>query len=168
MTGDVRAMAARFAEALEAVEGSPEILGSRVAALDRVRALTAGRTVLIDDHPDLGDLPRELADRVADPWDADVGITGVTAAAADTGTLILAASPSTPRRTSLLPPVHVAVVPFSRMVDSYAQAFEVIAALDPPPSSIHLVSGPSRSGDIEFKLVRGVHGPADVHALLHP
>lgn len=162
-------LAQQFANALSAVQGAPEILDSAEQAFARARELAADRTILIDDHPDLGTLPAEFSDRIAsDPWHAQAGITGVTAAAADTGTLVLAASPSTPRSTSLLPPMHVAIVPFSRLAPTYADAFEVIAALDPQPSSIHLISGPSRSADIEFKLVRGVHGPADVHVLLHP
>ncbi|MDP8978466.1 MAG: LUD domain-containing protein, partial [Actinomycetota bacterium] len=103
-----------------------------------------------------------------DPWNADVGVTGVAAAIADSGTLVLTAGAGTPRGTSLVPPVHVAVVPFGRLVADLGRALELVAALRPPPSGVQLITGPSRSGDIEMQLVRGVHGPREVHVLLHP
>ncbi|CAN5116985.1 hypothetical protein BH20ACT8_BH20ACT8_04000 [soil metagenome] len=160
-------LARRFAAALGEVEGDPEVLASAAEAHDRAVELVGERGAVVDAHPDLAG----LADRVSvtdDVWAADVGVTGAVAAIAETGTLVLAATADTPRRTSLVPPVHIAVVPLSRLVATYADGVDAISRLDPPPSSIHLITGPSRSADIELNLVRGVHGPRDVHVLLYP
>lgn len=162
-----RALAERFGAELAAVDGRPRLCESAAEALAVARELCAGSRVVLDDHPDIADLAAGL-DVVDDAWDADVGVTGVAAAVADSGTLVLTAGVGTPRGTSLVPPVHVAVVPFGRLVADLGGALELVAAQRPPPSGVQLITGPSRSGDIEMRLVRGVHGPREVHVLLHP
>ena len=157
----------RFCTALAAVGGAPEECAGWDEALERAAALVGERPAVIDEHPDLGDL-RERLRTVADPWAAEVGVTGALVAAADSGTLVLDVAAGRPRRTSLVPPVHVAVVPHSRLVATYADAVARVALLDPAPSSVHFITGPSRSADIEMQLVRGVHGPGAVHVLLYP
>ncbi len=92
----------------------------------------------------------------------------MVAASATTGTLALAASARTPRSTSLVPPTHIALVPHSRVLRNLTEVIEAFAALHPTPSNMQLITGPSRSGDIEMKLVRGVHGPGTVHVALFP
>jgi L-lactate utilization protein LutC len=83
-------------------------------------------------------------------------------------TLVLDVGAGRPRRTSLVPPVHVALVSQARLVATYADAIGRVVELDPVPSSVHLITGPSRSADIEMQLVRGVHGPGAVHVVLFP
>jgi hypothetical protein len=154
---------ARLAEA----GGVAKLVGSRAEAYDLVQAVVAGRAVLVQDHPDLAGL--ETGGTVPeDPWDAEVGVTGALAAAADTGTVALGASPGTPRRTSVLPAVHVVVLPLSRLTPSYADLIDVLDLLDPKPSGMQLVTGPSRSGDIEMAMIQGMHGPREVHVVLYP
>jgi L-lactate dehydrogenase complex protein LldG len=97
---------------------------------------------------------------------ADVGITSASYALAETGTLVMLASPEEPRLISLLPPVHIAVVPRSRML---ANLDELLAVLPNPAeqtSSMVLITGPSRTADIEQILVRGVHGPGEIYAVI--
>jgi L-lactate dehydrogenase complex protein LldG len=97
---------------------------------------------------------------------ADVGITSADYALAETGTLVMLSSPEEPRLISLLPPVHIAVFPQSRML---ANLDELLAVLPNPAeqtSSMVLITGPSRTADIEQILVRGVHGPGEIYAVI--
>ena len=97
-------------------------------------------------------------------FDADIGITDVHAALAETGTLVLHARQEQARGVSLVPPVHVAIVrPRYILPDLLDYAAQVDAAASPPPSCTVLVTGPSKTADIEGELIRGVHGPAEVH-----
>ncbi len=90
---------------------------------------------------------------------ADLGVTGVAAAVAATGTCVVDAGLAGGRTASLLPPVHLALVRTDQLV---ATAGEVFAGLGAPPSQLVFISGPSRSADIEFTLTVGVHGPRHV------
>ena len=97
---------------------------------------------------------------------ADVGITSADYALAETGTLVMLASPEEPRLISLLPPMHIAVFPRSRML---ANLDELLAVLPNPAeqtSALVLITGPSRTADIEQILVRGVHGPGEIFAVI--
>jgi L-lactate dehydrogenase complex protein LldG len=97
---------------------------------------------------------------------ADVGITCADYALAETGTLVMLSSPQEARLISLLPPMHIAVFPRSRML---ANLNELLAILPNPAeqtSSMVLITGPSRTADIEQILVRGVHGPGEIHAVI--
>ncbi|GAB3499462.1 LutC/YkgG family protein [Nocardiopsis coralliicola] len=161
------ARTAAFAAALRAVDADVHHCASLGQARRTARELAGSGTAVVDADVAAPALTGGLA-LVRDPWEADVGITGVAAACAATGTLALTASPDTPRSTSLVPPVHIALVPHDRVVDDLAALYARLAALDPLPSAIQMITGPSRSGDIEMVLVRGVHGPGTVHAVLHP
>ncbi len=96
---------------------------------------------------------------------ADVGVTGADWLVAETGTAALSSRPGQPRSASLLPPAHV-LVAHQRQVA--ADLFDLFAALagGAPPSCLSLITGPSKTGDIELKLVTGVHGPGEVHLVL--
>ena len=76
------------------------------------------------------------------------------------------ASPSEARLISLLPPVHVAIFPKSRIL---ANLDELLARIPLPAeqtSSMVLITGPSRTADIEQILIRGVHGPGEIYAVI--
>jgi L-lactate dehydrogenase complex protein LldG len=89
----------------------------------------------------------------------DVGITSADYALADTGTLVMLASPQEARLISLLPPAHIAVVPRDRILTGLDELFTVLPNPAAITSSMVLITGPSRTADIEQILVRGVHGP---------
>jgi L-lactate dehydrogenase complex protein LldG len=96
-----------------------------------------------------------------------VGVTGVFAAIAETGTLMMLSGPDTPASTHLLPETHFAVVPASRVVRHYEDAFALVRSeRGQPPRAMNLVSGPSRTGDIEQTIVLGAHGPYRVHIVI--
>jgi L-lactate utilization protein LutC len=94
---------------------------------------------------------------------ADVGITGADALVAETGTVALETRPGQPRALSLLPPVHVVVATREQVVGDLFDLFQRPGAL---PSCLSLITGPSKTGDIELKLVTGVHGPGEVHVVV--
>lgn len=101
---------------------------------------------------------------------ADLGITGVDWMIAETATAVLVSRKGAPRMASLLPPSHVAVVEASQVVPTLADALALVhgqAASDRWEAwYVNLVSGPSRTGDIEQTIVIGVHGPGQVHLVL--
>jgi L-lactate utilization protein LutC len=100
-------------------------------------------------------------------FQADLGITGVAHAIAETGTLVMATSPNDPRSISLLPPVHIAVVGQSQIVPDLFDLFALLeAGKENLPSCLSFITGPSKTGDIELKLVTGVHGPGEVHVVI--
>jgi L-lactate dehydrogenase complex protein LldG len=102
---------------------------------------------------------------------ADLGLTGVDLAIAETGTLVLVSGSGRPRSTSLLPPCHIAVFDRTALVESLRQVGVFLEAWHGDgraPSggaSINFITGPSRTADIELTLTRGVHGPKEVHAI---
>lgn len=92
--------------------------------------------------------------------DDGVGLTGCFAALAETGTLMLLSGPETAAVTSLLPETHLAVVRTGRIVATLEQAFARLRReRGQPPRAVNLVSGPSRTGDIEQTITLGAHGP---------
>jgi L-lactate dehydrogenase complex protein LldF len=100
---------------------------------------------------------------------ADLGLTGVDLALAETGTLVLRSGPGRPRSTSLLPPYHVAVFDRGALVETLQQVGVFLEAWHARDSEFggvtNFITGPSRTADIELTLTRGVHGPKEVHAI---
>jgi L-lactate dehydrogenase complex protein LldG len=99
--------------------------------------------------------------------DDRVGISGAFVAIAETGTLMMLSGPDTPASMHLLPETHVAVVAAERIVAHYEEGF-ALARLERGrlPRATNLVSGPSRTGDIEQTIVLGAHGPYRVHVVI--
>ncbi|MEN7526384.1 lactate utilization protein C [Cupriavidus sp. DL-D2] len=96
-----------------------------------------------------------------------VGITGCFVAIAETGSLMLLSGPDTFASAALLPETHIAVVPVSRIVPNLEAAFARMRAEHGQlPRATNIISGPSRTGDIEQTIVLGAHGPYRVHVVL--
>ncbi len=100
---------------------------------------------------------------VVTQWDAStqVGLTGAQAAIAETGTLVLIGAPEHPLSASLVPAIHLAVLPASQIYPGMAEALKIPAIRRATAAT--LISGPSRTADIEMTLTVGVHGPGEVH-----
>jgi L-lactate dehydrogenase complex protein LldG len=109
-----------------------------------------------------------MAMRAGAANDSDaIGVTGVFAAIAETGTLMMASGPQSPATTSLLPETHIAIVPAHRIVAHMEDGFALVRAeLGELPRAINFISGPSRTGDIEQTIVLGAHGPYRVHVIV--
>jgi L-lactate utilization protein LutC len=98
---------------------------------------------------------------------ADLGLDQAELGIAESGTLVLLHGPGRGRGISLLPPVHVALLREEGLVADLSALFSRLAregrALG---SAVTLVTGPSRTADIEFVVTRRVHGPGELHAIL--
>jgi L-lactate dehydrogenase complex protein LldG len=92
------------------------------------------------------------------------GLTGVIAAAAETGTLALAAGPGRLQAASLLPELHLAVLHARDVRPTLLEVLKLDAIRQ--ASAAVLVTGPSRTADIEMTLTIGVHGPKQVYVFL--
>ena len=139
---------------------------SAVERLDLDGALeTTGAAVHVmatDEHQDRQTL-RERA------IEADLGVTGVDFSIAETGSCAIVSGKGASRLPSLLPPVHVAVVEKGQVLPGLDELFALRRAASVRGETqgyMNIVSGPSRSADIEYTLVTGVHGPGEVHLVL--
>jgi len=98
---------------------------------------------------------------------ADLGITSVDWAVAETGTLALCSHPGQGRVVSLLPPNYLAIIEPQQIVPDLFDLFERLEEQKLNlPSNVALVTGPSKTGDIELKLTTGVHGPGNVNVMV--
>lgn len=93
-----------------------------------------------------------------------LGVTGGEALLAETGSVVVTTGPGRPRLASLVGDVHVAVVPVDRVVPSLRAWLDDTVGDD--TANTVVITGPSRTGDIEGILVQGVHGPREVHVVL--
>jgi L-lactate utilization protein LutC len=174
--------AGRFVETLTAAKGEAYRAGTLEEALalvgDVLHEVNAQK-VIADGHPVLESA--NLPDRWSQiEWfiagrsggnlrefaaAADVGLSVATAALAETGTVVIAAGPNVSRLTGLLPPVHVVLAPATHLsTDIFTWT-----ALRPDvlPSSVTLISGPSKTADIEQTMAVGVHGPGRFIVILY-
>ena len=176
---------ARFRDECTAAGGFVHVVADVPAAADAVVMLLgerSARRILLGNGPVVDALG--LADRlasagvetvaVASPdqvgrrgsfFAADAGVSGVDHLIAETGSVVLLSRPDQPRSLSLLPPLHVAVAERSQIIPDLFDLFELQQAAR-PPSCLSLITGPSKTGDIELRLVTGVHGPGEIHVVL--
>jgi L-lactate dehydrogenase complex protein LldG len=94
---------------------------------------------------------------------ADVGVTGCDYLIAETGSVVVLSKPEQARSLSLLPPFHIVIATAKQILPD---VFDVFALSGGPPSGMAIITGPSKTGDIEGKLVTGVHGPREVHVVV--
>ncbi|OGO18011.1 MAG: lactate utilization protein C [Chloroflexi bacterium RBG_16_50_11] len=101
---------------------------------------------------------------------ADIGISGANVVAAETGTLFIIENEGNIRLSTSAPPVHIALVGMEKLVPTLSDAFKVSEvtwryANYTIPSYVSLVSGPSKTGDIEKVTTYGAHGPKEFHVI---
>src|SRR5262245_60204205 len=181
-------LVATFCRQLEAAGGHPHVVPDERDAAGVVRDLVlaaSARRVLLGTGPLLdrlgialalaqaGVAVTPLAGLTAESardlfFAADAGISGVTHLIAETGSIVMESDPAEPRSLSLLPPLHIAVAGRDQILPDL---FDLFAAGRGPderglPSCLSLITGPSKTGDIELRLVTGVHGPGEVHVVL--
>ncbi|HUF37827.1 MAG TPA: LutB/LldF family L-lactate oxidation iron-sulfur protein [Anaerolineales bacterium] len=177
--------ARRFREALEKAHGEVILTESAAEALAEARRVLREigvMTVVADEGepldgfapaPDDGWRIARPGDHAGDPegWRAvcaraDAGLTSAEALLAETGSLVVSSGPGRSRLVSLLPPIHIAVVPLDRLATDLFTWLE--GRTGPWPANTVLVSGPSKTADIEQTLSVGVHGPARLVVVLFP
>lgn len=152
-------VAAEAAEARAAVE---RILAGRGAVASRAPVLAGlGITGLAGVRSDFAGA-EALREACAQ---APFGITSADYGLAESGTLVVFAS-SEARMISLLEPEHIVVLRRERILDDVDALFETVPLPAERSSSMVFISGPSRTGDIELTLVRGVHGPRELYVII--
>ena len=97
-------------------------------------------------------------------YDLIAGLTDAVAGISETGSLVLTGGVDRSLMASLFPDIHIAVLEASRLVDSLEAALSLPEVRSAPASV--LITGPSRTADIEMALAIGVHGPKEVHVFL--
>jgi len=100
-----------------------------------------------------------------------VGLTPCFAAIAETGTLMLTSGAHTPTTLNFLPDTHIVLVHADQVVATYEDGWDRLRAAGADPGSalprtVNFITGPSRTGDIEQRIVLGAHGPRRLHILV--
>ena len=112
--------------------------------------------------PELRPYDRDIEALKPELFDIDAGITGTRGGIAETGALILWPTSEEPRLMSLVPPIHIAVLFASRIHNTFSDAIRSEKWADGMPANALLISGPSKTADIEMTLAFGVHGPKEL------
>lgn len=174
---------ARFKRLMEAMHAEVVLTDSRnwrTALKDIVRKrglnglLYAPGTALGDaleaswesDLPPLVGYSQEVEQYKVRLFEIDAGITTTKGGLADLGALILWPDASEPRLMSLVPGIHIAMLEAGKIHDSLAEAMRRERWAEQMPTNALLVSGPSKTADIELVLTFGVHGPKELIVLL--
>jgi L-lactate dehydrogenase complex protein LldG len=178
-TMDAAERIARFRSNIEAAHAEvhdtdasswPELL-CRIAAAKNVRRLLVGK-----DAPEAARLHGgpELFhyDMPAHAWREDLfdgidaALTPAKSALADTGSLILWPDAGAPRLMSLVPPIHFALLDAAAIHEDLYTAMQAERWMDGMPTNALVISGPSKTADIQQTLAYGAHGPREVIVLL--
>ena len=179
-------LVSQFKESLESIGGIVRVADSEhslIRSLQEIAADEQAKTLMIWDRPEL----RKAAGKafsgsdyivyinhkhqskdelIEDAKKADIGITWGDVGIAETGSIALISGEGKARSVSLIPRIHVAVLPSASLVAKRAEAFRILASGMAKTRNVTLISGPSRTGDIDGKLYVGVHGPVKMYALI--
>lgn len=160
------------------VERLPDAASVPAAVADYLAAQNLPPRFVLAPHPELEALPwstrpmLEFEPRRASPDDR-VSVQHAFAAIAETGTLMLPSAPVRPTTLNILPDTEIVVLRASHIVGAYEEAWDRLRAENRDalsggfmPRNVMLVTGPSRSADIEQTLELGAHGPRRLHVLL--
>lgn len=132
-----------------------------VLASDRVR----------EQHPNLKQITDALPEGNIEAWkeflfnDVEVGITSAICAIATTGTIVMRPGPDEPRSLSLVPPCHIVIVREETLFNDFAEVIHTQSWKNNMPTNMVLVSGPSKTADIQQTLAYGAHGPRELFVL---
>ncbi len=149
---------------------TPDAVPEAVAAYLAAQNLPSD--LAIAPHPELRAMPwgerplLRLREGRAEASDT-VSVQHAFAAIAETGTLMLPSAPERPTTLNLLPDTAIVVLRAERLVGAYEEAWDLLRnELGAMPRNVMLVTGPSRSADIELTLELGAHGPRRLHVVL--
>jgi L-lactate dehydrogenase complex protein LldG len=176
--GDDAHRIAVFTKYMEAVGGTVEVIDdiddvpARVA--EYLRNTNRPAQIKRGADPLLAKLPWHRAGTLevseGRAHDSDkASLTHAFAAAAESGTIIQLSGPDNPTTLNFLPEAHIVVLKVSDLHASYEEAWARLRALYGPgnmPRTVNMISGPSRTADIEQTIVRPAHGPKDMHVII--
>jgi L-lactate dehydrogenase complex protein LldG len=174
---DMAARLTRFQQALEALGGTFCTVGSPADACAKVASLIAGKSAVASNSNYLKEcgiasLAGVQTGFTEEPElrrvcaSADFGISSARYGLADTGSLVMFSSSQEARMISLLPPAHIAVIQKERILTGLDELLREVPLPGAETSSMVLITGPSRTADIEQILIRGVHGPGELHVIV--
>jgi len=147
----------RFKESVESVSGKCIVTTDVADVLKQILAdLKAERIASSEDPPNAHDI-----------FQYDVGISSAQAGIAETGTLVLDSARERHRLVSLVPPVHIAIVNASAIVETVSDALDLLQKDKEISPAITFITGPSRTADIELTLAIGVHGPQQLYVIVN-
>ena len=112
--------------------------------------------------PELLPYQRDIEEFREELFQIDAGITDTRGAIAETGALIIWPTPEEPRLISLVPPIHIALLSAGNIHDTFSDVISIENWADQMPTNALLISGPSKTADIEMTLAFGVHGPKEL------
>ncbi len=167
-----RSLADVFAEIAERAgatvhrAASPEAAAETLRAIWRDKALS-GPIVRADDPLCAACDDLAEAHTGAARGDEPVGISRAAAGIAETGSLVLVAAAETPTTANFLPETHVVVLAEADVVAAFEDFWPTLRARNVLPRTVNLITGPSRTGDIELTLQIGVHGPRSLHIVVY-
>jgi L-lactate dehydrogenase complex protein LldG len=153
----------QFSDALEALAGKVHVVRDLEEARQRFLSILGDRAALASRAPILESFGVNRDYTRAAAASAEVGLTTANYALADTGSLVMLTEP---RLLSLLPACHVAVIEARQILSGLDELFTILPDPATQSSSMVLITGPSRTADIEMRLVRGVHGPGEIHVIV--
>lgn len=175
LTAAAQECVARFAAEATALGIECFVESSAAAVTQRLATLVDGLRVLSWDAAQLPydaahALPHAITGRASwhDQAAAEIGVTGCDAAIAETASLVLVSGPGRSRSVSLLPPVHVALIERSQMFLTMAEVFDAYSERFTRAAACTVITGPSRTADIELTLTLGIHGPGRVVVIIGP
>ena len=142
---------------LESVDGQCILVHGPLEIEEAVNRIAKGKRIVTSD----------AAPSTKDLFEYEVGITGTQAGIAETGTLVLDSSMERNRLVSLVPPVHIAILDASRIYPTLADALAFLQSGEEVSPAVTLITGPSRTADIELTLAIGVHGPQELYVIIN-
>jgi L-lactate utilization protein LutC len=173
-----------FAENLRGVGGHVIVARNEDQIIDALSTIISdlqktrlrARRIAVSDAPMLDLIVRRISIEVediassvsaAELFDYDVGISTAQAAIAETGTLLLESESERHRVVSLVPPVHIAIVDAADICLTLGEALAAVGRGSDLSPTITLITGPSRTADIELTLAIGVHGPQELYVIVN-
>ena len=176
--GDAEHRIAVFTEMMQAVGGSVEILDDvndvPQAVADYLRGSNLPAHIRRGSDPLLATLPwhrggaLEVVEGRAQDSDT-ASITRAFAGVAESGTILQVSGADNPTTLNFLPEVHIVVLEASAIFASYEEAWSKLREAfgeGTMPRTVNMISGPSRTGDIEQTIVRPAHGPKNMHVII--
>jgi len=116
--------------------------------------------------PELETYAGDIEEFKAALFHIDAAVTSTAGGIAETGALILWPDQKEPRLMSLIPPIHIAVLEAEKIFNTFDEAIQTENWATKMPTNIVLISGPSKTADIELTLAFGVHGPKELLVLI--
>lgn len=160
------------AEAAAEIARLAEKAGARRAALGRgvtidlapaAEALARRGIAIVSAGPVTAPDRREVREQLAQ---CEIAVAEARYAVAPSGTLLVVAGASSPRSLTLLPPLSVIVVQVDHILPDLASALRALGPAALAEHQVSLITGPSRTADIEKMIVLGVHGPKELYAIV--